>query len=218
MAGRVPRMQTPNARQLVGTRGGIRLEQNNASLIASLTKVVAAATTPSTVLPSVGVFVVTYVATGAEGPNFMVPIGSTLPSASYAVAWAPSGIQNVPLLDLPNGVGDRTTTSFRVLIGGLPLAVGETFVFIVFETTNTSARIVSYIATGAEGTDFIVPIGALLADDDYALVCSPTGLTTIPLLDLPTGPANRTTSGFRVLVVGGAITPGDTFTFFLFEV
>lgn len=218
MAGRVPRMRTPKFRQLVGSRNGLQLESTNtANLLADIVKAIG--TAPSTgggSSPAVaGVYPITYVATGAEGASFMVPTGVTI-DASYVVAWAPAGIQNVPLLDLPTGVGDRTSTAFRVLISGELLAAGEKLMFLVVVTPNTTMRTITYAVTGTEGTDFIVPIGATLASDEYSILWSPAGLTTIPLLDLPAGPANRTTTGFRVLVAG-ALTTGDTLTFFVFE-
>jgi hypothetical protein len=78
--------------------------------------------------------IVTYTATGSEGSSFMVSIGTTLSNDDYAVLWAPSGVQNIPLLDLPNALaGDRTTTQFRVTIGGEALAAGEVLTFVIFE-------------------------------------------------------------------------------------
>lgn len=82
-----------------------------------------------------GALAVAYTATGTEGSSFTVPIGATLSSSSYTVVWAPAGIQNVPLLDLPNGPGDRTTTHFRVLIGGEPLQAGETLAFVILPSS-----------------------------------------------------------------------------------
>lgn len=216
MAGRVPRMRRPASRQLVGTRGGVRLDASPGLTARQVKDIVIANSSSSASSGDANdIHIVVYTATGAEGASFMVPIGATMDDTSYNVAWAPGGIQNVPLLDLPNASGDRTTTQFKVLIGGMPLAAGEVLVFIVFPLTTNTARIVSYTVTGAEGSDFNVGIGATLSNDEYGLIWSPTGLTTVPLLDLPT--ADRTTTSFRVLVTGGALTVGDKLTFFVFE-
>jgi len=83
--------------------------------------------------PSKGFVTVLYTATGSEGSDFMVSIGVTMTNNQYQVLWGPRGdLQNVPLIDLPEGPGNRTTTEFRVLVGGLGLAAGEKLVFIVF--------------------------------------------------------------------------------------
>lgn len=81
---------------------------------------------------AVGHLVVSYVATGAEGMDFAVPIGRTLSGVTYAVLWAPSGVTNLPIADLPNGVGDRTTTQFRVTTAA-PLTAGDKLTFVIFE-------------------------------------------------------------------------------------
>lgn len=74
--------------------------------------------------------VIDYTATGSEGTSFMVPIGATL--ANYRVVWSPQGVENLPLLDLPQGPGDRTSTEFRV-VTSVQLAEGERLTFFVAE-------------------------------------------------------------------------------------
>lgn len=125
MAGRVPRMRTPRTRQLVGT-SGIRLETIEPATTKALVEAVE-------VISGISASqrVVTYTATGTEGADFMVPIGATLATASYAVMWSPAGVTNLPLLDLPTGAGDRTTTHFRVLVGGELLQAGDTLTFVI---------------------------------------------------------------------------------------
>lgn len=78
------------------------------------------------------VAVVTYTATGSEGTNFLVPIGSVLASAAYEITWSPRGVTNVPVLDLPDGSGDRTTSYFRVYAADV-LTAGDQIVFVLFE-------------------------------------------------------------------------------------
>lgn len=80
-----------------------------------------------------GLQIVTYTATGIEGTSFMVPLPEARADASYSVVWAPQGVTNVPLLDLPQNPGDRTTTAFRVLTAE-QLAAGEKLHFWVMDT------------------------------------------------------------------------------------
>jgi hypothetical protein len=82
----------------------------------------------------------------------------------------------------------------------------------------TGYEIVNYVATGAEGTDFFVSIGVVMANDSYGLVWSPAGMSNnlIPAVDLPNIAANdRTTTQFRV-VTSAALTAGDKLTFMVF--
>lgn len=90
------------------------------------------AASPATGLPSLGGVWVTYTATGAEGTDFRVPIGQTLPDALYSIFWQPMGMTAIPVLDTPDGAGDRTTTDFRVQING-PLTAGDKIRFLLAE-------------------------------------------------------------------------------------
>ncbi len=78
--------------------------------------------------------IVTYVATGSEGVDFMVPMGTTLATDSYEVGlFGIAGAANFPVLDFPNVLaGDRTTTEFRVL-SAATLTAGDTLKFQVVE-------------------------------------------------------------------------------------
>lgn len=78
-----------------------------------------------------GGLVVTYTATGLEGVSFLVPIGQTVNSVDYEIIWSPSGVTNIPFVDLPDNVGDRTTTYFRCNTVA-QLAAGERLVFVLF--------------------------------------------------------------------------------------
>jgi positive regulator of sigma E activity len=83
--------------------------------------------------------------------------------------------------------------------------------------SGCGSRVVSYTATGAEGTDFNVSIGATLAADDYNVFFSPAGVTNLPVLDLPTALAgDRTTSTFRV-TTADVLTVGDVLKFLIVE-
>jgi hypothetical protein len=76
---------------------------------------------------------VDYRATGAEGTDFMVTIGVTLPNDVYGVYWAPKGVSMIPVVDLPDRrVGDRTTTQFRVITSAA-LTAGDTLSFLIFQ-------------------------------------------------------------------------------------
>ena len=75
---------------------------------------------------------VVYTATGLEGTDFNVSLGVTLPSATYEVYWAPKGVTMIPVLDLPNGGGDRTTMQFRVVTSAT-LTAGDKLSFLVVQ-------------------------------------------------------------------------------------
>jgi hypothetical protein len=93
----------------------------------------------------------------------------------------------------------RRLTVSAGLIGGPPMPV-----------------IVSYTATGSEGTDFTVSIGSSMPDANYKLSWSTEGVTNLPILDCPTANGDRTASTFRV-TPAAALTAGDKLVFFLFE-
>jgi hypothetical protein len=78
----------------------------------------------------VGTVRVTYVATGAEGEDFRVPIGQTMPDADYDILWQPMGMAAIPVIDLPNNAGDRTVDDFRVITNG-PLTAGDKIRFFI---------------------------------------------------------------------------------------
>jgi hypothetical protein len=82
----------------------------------------------------------------------------------------------------------------------------------------STTRIISYTATGAEGTDFNVPIGATLAADTYNVgLLGTAGSANFPVLDFPNALAgDRTTTQFRVLSAA-TLTAGDILKFLLIE-
>lgn len=82
---------------------------------------------------------------------------------------------------------------------------------------NMGGRKVSYVATGAEGVDFMVPIGTVLGADDYEIVLSPQLVAAVPVCDFPNEVAgDRTTSQFRVRLAA-PLTAGDKLVFLLFQ-
>jgi hypothetical protein len=78
--------------------------------------------------------IVTYTATGSEGVDFMVPIGTTLATDEYEVGlFGIAGAANYPILDFPNTLaGDRTDSEFRVLSAAV-LTLGDILKFQVVE-------------------------------------------------------------------------------------
>lgn len=77
--------------------------------------------------------VVRYTATGSEGVDFFVPIGTTLGADDYEISFSPQSMAAVPAYDFPNEVaGDRTTTQFRMRISA-PLTAGDKLVFLLFQ-------------------------------------------------------------------------------------
>jgi hypothetical protein len=78
--------------------------------------------------------IVTYVATGAEGVDFFVPIGATLAADTYEVGlFGIAGAAALPVCDFPNVLaGDRTQTTFRVLTAAT-LTVGDILKFQIVE-------------------------------------------------------------------------------------
>lgn len=83
-------------------------------------------------LPTSRGLVVTYTATGTEGTSFLVPIGVTTNSADYEIVWSARGVTSVvPVLDLPDAAGDRTTTYFRVNSADV-LTSGDQLTFVLF--------------------------------------------------------------------------------------
>lgn len=88
---------------------------------------------------------------------------------------------------------------------------------IVQVVGGSSVRRVPYTASGDEGTDFFVPIGTTLEDDDYDVVLSPRSVASFPVFDLPNEVDNdRSTDQFRVRLAA-PLTAGDKLVFLIFE-
>lgn len=79
-------------------------------------------------------------------------------------------------------------------------------------------RLVRYTATGIEGTDFFVPIGATLAATTFSVGLFGTeGCVNEPICDFPVLPStNRTTTTFRV-VTAAVMAVGDILVFEIVE-
>lgn len=90
-----------------------------------------AGTQPIAIVGSSSGLPVEYTATGIEGTSFLCPIGQTVNTTTYKVVYSPQGVTNAPIVDLPQGVGDRTTTYFRVNLADV-LAAGEKLLFVLF--------------------------------------------------------------------------------------
>jgi mono/diheme cytochrome c family protein len=95
-----------------------------------------------------------------------------------------------------------TVTAFTITALGAPVA---------------SHRTVTYTATGSEGTDFMVSIGATLSLDTYAVLYAPSDVVNVPVLSLPTATgSDRTTTQFRV-TTADSLTAGDVLIFVILE-
>jgi len=80
-----------------------------------------------------GVSIQRYIATGAEGTDFMVTL--TVPQATdlYSVSPANAGVANIVAYDCPDVLaGDRTTTQFRVVTTGA-LTLDDIIDFMIVE-------------------------------------------------------------------------------------
>lgn len=87
-----------------------------------------------------GIIGLTYTATGSEGTDVTITIGKTMFSTSYTVVASFGGgvsgfdgrlAANVRTIDLPTS--SRTTTTFRMLLGGA-LTAGDIINFIIVGT------------------------------------------------------------------------------------
>lgn len=82
-------------------------------------------------------------------------------------------------------------------------------------TSASNAQVFQYVATGAEGSDFNVPLPIARANDTYLIQCTLGDVTLILAYQFPnTLVGDRTTTQFRV-VTTAAVSAGDTFMFFI---
>jgi len=92
----------------------MKFDPASGELVAVNAAGVAYALTPTGESPSTYV-ATTYMFTGSEGTDFFVALSAEMLNANYALTWAPKGCPGgVPVIDLPNGAGDRTMSQFRV--------------------------------------------------------------------------------------------------------
>lgn len=80
---------------------------------------------------------------------------------------------------------------------------------------GSGGLVVTYTATGLEGTSFLVPIGETLDSASYEVVWSSNGVGSVPVLDLPD--TDKTATYFRV-TTADVLTAGDKLVFVLFQV
>lgn len=171
--------------------------------------------------------IVTYIATGLEGVDFFVPIGTELASEEYDVGFfGAAGAAIIPAVwDFPEAdPADRTASQFRVLIPA-PLQAGDRFKFAVTSPTITvsstfepdddcacsggGGEIVVYIAVGGED-DFMVALPSARTDADYSVDPKLAGVDAHVTIDVPL--AGRTTTQFQVLT-SAPLTAGDRLEF-----
>jgi len=142
----------------------------------------------------------------------------------------------VNTLTVPNGTVSPTLESINVdptaggghaaPLGSLLMRTDVVGLYIKTAAGNTAwtklvsellLRAVDYVATGVEGTDFMVTIGVTLPNDTYEVYWAPKGVALIPVLDLPdTLAGDRTTTQFRV-ITSSALTAGDILSFLVFQ-
>lgn len=82
-------------------------------------------------------------------------------------------------------------------------------------TTGTYGTIVTYTATGSEGTSFTVPIGLTMSNANYVVLWSAQNVSNFPIVNLPT--AGRTTTTFPV-ETAVQMTAGEQLVFVLYQV
>jgi hypothetical protein len=70
-----------------------------------------------------------YVAVGGES-DFTVSLPFAWSSANYNILCSCQGVATIPGIDLPDGLGDRTNTQFRVVLS-FPLTAGDTLAFSI---------------------------------------------------------------------------------------
>lgn len=179
-------------------------------------------TTVGTVVPA---RVVSYTATGSEGTDFMVPIGTALPADDYDVGFfGAAGAASIPAVwDFPNALaGDRTTTEFRVLVPSV-LSAGDVFKFQITATAITTTTTIepddscacaggdffTHEATGAEGASFTVNIPeAMQPTGDYVVIATGQDLAS----HLTFNTTNHTSTSFT-LECSAAPEAGDVIAF-----
>jgi hypothetical protein len=113
------------------------------------------------------------------------------------------------------GGGDLTLDD--ISISSSQVVTVSTFTITALAAPVSIHRVVTYTATGSEGTNFMVPIGATLSADTYALLYAPSDVTNVPVLSLPTASgSDRTTTQFRV-TTADSLTAGDVLIFVILE-
>lgn len=113
------------------------------------------------------------------------------------------------------GGGDITLDDTSISAG--QVVTVATFTITALGAPVSTHRLVTYTATGSEGTDFMVDIGATLSADTYTLLWTSSDVTDVPVLSLPTAAgSDRTTTQFRV-TTADSLTAGDVLHFVILE-
>lgn len=106
----------------------------------------------------------------------------------------------------------------RAFPGAPPPLVLPTTPVIVGESTaggggSSTLQAFTYTCTGAEGNDFMVPLPAARANDNYAVVATLSSVTATFALNCPdTLAGDRTTTEFRV-ITSAPVVAGDLIDF-----
>ena len=103
--------------------------------------------------------------------------------------------------------------------GNLLIAWSANGIFRIGGAASSTSTVttVNYTATGSEGTDFTITIGATMASDVYFVVPTTRGVTNVPIMDCPDSLAgDRTTTTFRV-VTADVLTAGDKLCFLVVQ-
>ncbi len=80
-------------------------------------------------------------------------------------------------------------------------------------TSSGSPQVFQYVATGAEGSDFNVPLPLARSNDTYLVECTQADMTFLLAYNFPNAlVGDRTTTQFR-MVTSLVVTAGDTFMF-----
>jgi len=83
--------------------------------------------------------------------------------------------------------------------------------------SNTGAygTIVTYTATGSEGTSFTVSLPVAMSNSNYVVIWSPQNISNFPIVNLPT--AGRTTTQFPVYTAA-QMSAGEQLVFVVYQV
>lgn len=132
----------------------------------------------------------------------------------YASDGTTCGLQGT--VTATGGGGDLTLNSTSITAA--QVVTVSTFTIAIPGAPVSLHRTVTYTATGSEGTDFMVSIGATLQSDEYTVLWSPRGVVeSVPVLDLPNSAgSDRTTTQFRVTTATD-LTVGDVLVFVILE-
>ncbi len=137
--------------------------------------------------------------------TFVVPNATTAP---YVVSTDTDPTSGAGIVAPVGSVALRTDTPGVYVRTSPLLATGWT----LLPPAETVRQI--YTATGAEGTDFIVPLDVAQATSTYEVFAQARGMATLVGIDLPADPGDRSPLGFRIITTG-ALSAGDKIAFLI---